>query len=126
MPQRSTCAAATKGNGDPMHASEELTAEQRTDGHRVQITLGSQRSDDTGTAPAHENVFELVDVGVAYGGNPAVTGINMSIASKQITALIGPSGCGKSTLLRCLNRMNDLIPDAAVSGEIRYHGQDLY
>ena len=40
--------------------------------------------------------------------------------------MIGPSGCGKSTLIRCLNRMNDLIPSAAVEGEIIYHGQNLY
>ena len=44
----------------------------------------------------------------------------------EITAFIGPSGCGKSTLIRCLNRMNDLIPSASVTGTIDYHGQDLY
>jgi phosphate transport system ATP-binding protein len=44
----------------------------------------------------------------------------------EITAYIGPSGCGKSTLIRCLNRMNDLIPGATVTGTIAYHGQDLY
>ena len=44
----------------------------------------------------------------------------------EITALIGPSGCGKTTLLRCLNRMNDLIPGAKVTGTLNYHGQDLY
>ncbi|MBC7643838.1 MAG: phosphate ABC transporter ATP-binding protein [Thermoleophilia bacterium] len=111
---------------DEQRATTQPAGESRTEGHRVQISLSTQRSEDAESSPAHESVFELVDVGVAYGGNPAVAGINMSIASKQITALIGPSGCGKSTLLRCLNRMNDLIPDATVSGEIRYHGQDLY
>jgi phosphate transport system ATP-binding protein len=74
-------------------------------------------------APA---VFELEDVGVAYSGKPAVADVTMQIASKEITAFIGPSGCGKSTLLRCLNRMNDLIPGASVSGVVGYHGQDLY
>ena len=44
----------------------------------------------------------------------------------EITAYIGPSGCGKSTIIRCLNRMNDLIPSASVTGTIDYHGQDLY
>ncbi|MDQ3092593.1 MAG: phosphate ABC transporter ATP-binding protein PstB, partial [Actinomycetota bacterium] len=48
------------------------------------------------------------------------------IYDKTITALIGPSGCGKSTLIRCLNRTNDLIPTAAVEGEILYHGQNMY
>ena len=63
---------------------------------------------------------------VAYSGNPAVRDISFEVGKNEITALIGPSGCGKSTLLRCLNRMNDLIPGAAVSGTVTYHGQDLY
>jgi phosphate transport system ATP-binding protein len=73
-----------------------------------------------------ENVFELKDVGVAYSGNQAVRDISFEIYRRQITALIGPSGCGKSTLIRCLNRMNELIPGAEVSGDVMYHGQDLY
>ena len=73
-----------------------------------------------------EKVFELRDVTVSYGGQPAVKDVSMDIQRNEITALIGPSGCGKSTLLRCLNRMNDLIPSARVEGEIDYHGQDLY
>jgi phosphate transport system ATP-binding protein len=80
------------------------------------------------TAPAAdaETVFDIRDVGVSYDGTPAVRGIDLAIKAKQITALIGPSGCGKSTLLRCLNRMNDLIPGAKVSGDVLYHGQNLY
>lgn len=72
------------------------------------------------------HIFEASDVEVAYGGKPAVTEVNIGLAKHEITALIGPSGCGKSTFLRCLNRMNDLIPAASVSGSIVYHGQDLY
>ena len=73
-----------------------------------------------------EAIFELGKVGVSYGGVPAVRDVDFPIYRHEITALIGPSGCGKSTLIRCLNRMNDLIPAAKVSGEVRYHGQDLY
>jgi phosphate transport system ATP-binding protein len=73
-----------------------------------------------------EKVFELKGVDVAYGGVTAVKGVSMDIGHKEVTALIGPSGCGKSTLLRCLNRMNDLIPNAEVSGELLYLGEDLY
>ncbi len=62
----------------------------------------------------------------AYGGKPAVREVNFPIYENEITALIGPSGCGKSTLIRCLNRMNDLIPAAEVTGKVEYHGQDLY
>jgi phosphate transport system ATP-binding protein len=74
----------------------------------------------------HEKVFEMKGVEVLYGGVSAVKGISMDIHRNDVTALIGPSGCGKSTLLRCLNRMNDLIPNAEVRGELLYHGEDLY
>jgi phosphate transport system ATP-binding protein len=73
-----------------------------------------------------EPIFRLRDVGVAYGGTPAVEDVTFDLAQNEITAFIGPSGCGKSTLIRCLNRMNDLIPGAAVRGEVLYHDQDLY
>jgi len=71
-------------------------------------------------------VFELRGIDVLYGGVAAVKDISMDVGRKDVTALIGPSGCGKSTLLRCLNRMNDLIPNAEVRGEVLYHGEDLY
>ncbi len=71
-------------------------------------------------------VFETEALSVAYGGKPAVLDVTMKIPQKEITAFIGPSGCGKSTILRCFDRMNDLIPSAAVGGMVRYHGVDLY
>jgi phosphate transport system ATP-binding protein len=71
-------------------------------------------------------VFTLKDVSVYYGPNLAVQNVNLPIYENEITALIGPSGCGKSTILRSLNRMNDLIPSAKVTGEVLYHGQDVY
>jgi phosphate transport system ATP-binding protein len=73
-----------------------------------------------------EKVFELKGVEVLYSGVSAVKEISMDVHRNDVTALIGPSGCGKSTLLRCLNRMNDLIPNADVQGELLYHGEDLY
>jgi len=79
-----------------------------------------------GAAPATEPIFALTGVQVAYGGVPAVQDVTFELAKNEITAFIGPSGCGKSTLLRCLNRMNDLIPSARVSGTVLYHDQDLY
>jgi phosphate transport system ATP-binding protein len=75
---------------------------------------------------ARPKVFELEGIGVLYSGVPAVRDISMTIAQHEITALIGPSGCGKSTLIRCLNRMNDLVPGAEVTGKLLYHGEDLY
>ncbi|PZG02637.1 phosphate ABC transporter ATP-binding protein PstB [Micromonospora deserti] len=76
----------------------------------------------TSTVP----VMELSGVSVYYGAYEAVRDTSMPIQRKQITAMIGPSGCGKSTILRSLNRMNDLIPGARVTGSVTYHGQDLY
>ena len=71
-------------------------------------------------------VFQLDGVSVTYDGVPAVHDVSLTVADKQITAIIGPSGCGKSTLIRCLNRMNDLILGAQVHGKVTYHGVDLY
>lgn len=72
-----------------------------------------------------KSVLELRNLNVHYGDFHAVNNVNLSIPERSITAFIGPSGCGKSTVLRCINRMNDLIPSARVSGEILYHGQDV-
>ncbi len=66
----------------------------------------------------HLNVF--------YGPRLAVREITMPIARNKITAFIGPSGCGKSTVLRAINRMNDLIPEARVEGEVIYRGENIY
>ncbi len=66
------------------------------------------------------------DVSVYYGEKRALFDINLDIRERSITALIGPSGCGKSTFLRCLNRMNDTIPIARVTGRIEIDGRDIY
>jgi len=61
-----------------------------------------------------------------YGVNQALHNISLEIPEHCVTALIGPSGCGKSTFLRCLNRMNDMIEDTSVRGEILLDGTDIY
>lgn len=61
-----------------------------------------------------------------YGSKNALKNVEIDIAPNAITALIGPSGCGKSTFLRCLNRMNDLIENVRVEGEITLDGEDIY
>jgi phosphate transport system ATP-binding protein len=66
------------------------------------------------------------DLHLFYGTFEALKGISLPIKERQITALIGPSGCGKSTFLRCLNRMNDTIPNARISGQVLLDGQDVY
>jgi len=61
-----------------------------------------------------------------YGPKQALYDISLAIPEKSVTAFIGPSGCGKSTYLRCLNRMNDIIPDTRVEGEVLLDGRDIY
>ena len=61
-----------------------------------------------------------------YWDNKALKNINLDIESKKVTALIGPSGCGKSTFLRTLNRMNDLIDNVKITGEITIGGKNIY
>ena len=73
-----------------------------------------------------KNKIETLDVNFWYGDFHALKGISMDIEEKSVIAFIGPSGCGKSTFLRLLNRMNDLIPDTRLTGEIRIDGQDIY
>jgi phosphate transport system ATP-binding protein len=64
-------------------------------------------------------------VNLAYGENQVLHDISMEMEARRVTALIGPSGCGKSTLLRCFNRMNDLIDNVRIWGEIRVSGLDV-
>lgn len=66
------------------------------------------------------------DLNLWYGSNHALKNINISIPEKQITALIGPSGCGKSTYLKTLNRMNDLVENCRIEGEIKLSNVDIY
>jgi phosphate transport system ATP-binding protein len=73
-----------------------------------------------------ETVFDIEGLAVSYNGNLALSDVTMDVRKNFVTAFIGPSGCGKSTFIRCFNRMNDLIPGAAVDGRVLYHGRDLY
>ncbi len=79
------------------------------------------------TAPiARDPVFDIDDLSVSYGQSLAIKDASLEIYKNAITAIIGPSGCGKSTFLRCLNRMNDLVPNVHIEGKLLYHGIDLY
>lgn len=70
--------------------------------------------------------IEAKNVNVFYGADHVLKGVSLSIKKNTVTALIGPSGCGKSTFLRCFNRMNDLIDNVRVEGEILIEGVDIY
>jgi phosphate transport system ATP-binding protein len=79
------------------------------------------------TSPAKPvRLIEVSNLALFYGANKALQNISIEITEKVVTALIGPSGCGKSTLLRCLNRMNDLIDNVRIEGQVKIAGQDIY
>lgn len=71
-------------------------------------------------------VLETHNLNIDYGNFRAVTDVNIQIPRHKITAIIGPSGCGKSTLLRAFNRMNELVPNTHIEGEIIFEGHNLY
>ena len=73
-----------------------------------------------------EPILEVKDLSLFYGKKQSLFDINMNFYRGEITALIGPSGSGKSTLLRSINRMNDLVPSAKVTGKIMYKDGDIY
>jgi len=83
----------------------------------------------SGAAPAEgvaNPVFTCRDVSVFYGDKQALKSVSLDVGRRQVLAMIGPSGCGKSTFLRCLNRMNDTIAGARVTGSIKLDAQDIH
>jgi phosphate transport system ATP-binding protein len=82
--------------------------------------------EEVDVGPAHKAAIRVEDLDVRYGSRLVLAGVSTVIDEHRITALIGPSGCGKSTFLRCLNRMNDTIPNAHVTGRVLLGSMDLY
>jgi phosphate transport system ATP-binding protein len=76
-------------------------------------------------SPAQPTKLKVRDVNVFYGDKQALFDVSLDVPERAVTALIGPSGCGKSTFLRCINRMNDTIVGAKVSGRIELDGEDV-
>ena len=70
--------------------------------------------------------IEANNLSIYYGDFMAVHAVHMKIAPQKITAIIGPSGCGKSTVLRAFNRMNELVPTARATGDVLFHGKNIY
>lgn len=73
-----------------------------------------------------DTIMKVKDLNLWYGDHHALHDINVDIPKNQITALIGPSGCGKSTFLKTLNRMNDLVENVKITGNIIYNGENIY
>jgi phosphate transport system ATP-binding protein len=79
-----------------------------------------------GSVVVDEPLIQARDVNVFYGEKRAIRDVSIDIGRNHVLAMIGPSGCGKSTFLRCLNRMNDTIEGARVTGRIELEGADIY
>lgn len=79
------------------------------------------------TETAEKNVkVQAENVRLWYGEAQALHNLNLNIYEREVTAMIGPSGCGKSSFLKCLNRMNDLVPNVRIEGNITLDGEDIY
>ena len=89
------------------------------------VALGADAGEHEDKAPARTPKMRADKVSVYYGEKQALKDVTINIHEDRVTAFIGPSGCGKSTFLRCLNRMNDTISTARVSGKIELDGQDI-
>lgn len=76
--------------------------------------------------PVPNPLVEVENLSLFYGEKQALRDINMNVPRRQVTSFIGPSGCGKSTLLRCFNRLNDLIDDCRMEGEISINGKSIF
>ncbi len=77
-------------------------------------------------APEAKIEMESRELSVWFGSRKVLEGVSIKFPANSVTALIGPSGCGKSTYIRTLNRLHELIPGAALAGEVLYEGQDIY
>jgi phosphate transport system ATP-binding protein len=108
----------SREGGEPRDGSVDDAAEPGA----IHVELHGERH-----IPTHpDSVIDCVDLNVFYGEFHAVHDVNLAFGKNEIAALIGPSGCGKSTVLRCLNRMNDLVASARVTGKVTYHDADIY
>ena len=76
--------------------------------------------------PVNNVKLSINKLNLYYGDNHALKDVSMDIYANKVTAFIGPSGCGKSTFLKTLNRMNDLVENVRITGDVRLEGQDIY
>jgi phosphate transport system ATP-binding protein len=113
----------------PAHPPESGTAASAPviDGRLLAINRGEQVITEIHAALTREDpVLNIDHFNIWYGTKQAVYDVNLPISRGKITALIGPSGCGKSTLLRSVNRLNDLIDNVRITGDIRLNGDPIY
>jgi phosphate transport system ATP-binding protein len=102
----------------------DTSARERPEVHALDAALAGNRSASEAD-PNRAPKMSANGVSVFYGDKQALKDVSINIHDDRVTAFIGPSGCGKSTFLRCLNRMNDTIPSARVTGCIELDGEDI-
>ena len=115
--QQGFIGASRRGAGSKGAEGNNVAKDGTNSGEKI-VTVGDY------TVP--DPVISVRDCHVYYGDTHAIQGVSLDIARNEVISLIGPSGCGKSTFLRCLNRMNDTIPSARVTGDITLDGEDIY
>ena len=115
------------GHTDPGDAVEPPARPARTGTAAMNVVGQLTELGETVGHVRCDNPFIVAEnIDVFYGDNHAIKDVTLEIGKSDVIALIGPSGCGKSTFLRCLNRMNDSIDTARVTGRISLDGQDIY
>jgi phosphate transport system ATP-binding protein len=115
---RATLDAGTETKG----ATSEVSTNPPQSGFRMKTEVKAQQA---GRAARADLAVQVGGLNLSYGDNHVLHDISMEIEGKRVTAFIGPSGCGKSTLLRAINRMNDLIDDVTVTGQLIVNGVDV-
>ena len=93
---------------------------------RTAPAIGSGREASPTAQASPRPIIEIRNLVLRYGEKVALQNIDLEVPERRVTAFIGPSGCGKSTLLRCLNRMNDLVDDVDIRGQILLDGTNVY
>ena len=93
---------------------------------RTAPAVGSGREASPTAQASPRPIIEIRNLVLRYGEKVALQDIDLEIPGRRVSAFIGPSGCGKSTLLRCLNRMNDLVDNIDIRGQILLDGTNVY
>ena len=125
-PRRADTGAAGGSNGNRRLAEGGLNLKPSGRKHVADSLESGAPARPLGDLSVEDPVFSCRDVSVSYGAKQALNNVTLDVARRQVLAAIGPSGCGKSTFLRCLNRMNDTIAGARVTGSITLDGRDIY
>jgi phosphate transport system ATP-binding protein len=126
--ERPTMIADDAGRDSPSASDDPVASGPPLEDHPaagLSVSLGKDADEGAQVESNREPKMRAKDISVYYGEKQALKGVSIEVHDDRVTAFIGPSGCGKSTFLRCLNRMNDTIPSARVTGLIQLDGQDI-